>query len=265
VHSVIPEDRSMPRKRLASSLLVILSPAFVLQTEAAAQPEKPVRLAIDEVRLVNPNHNIGKSPSDDGLISSPDAMHVAYIAKQGGKKAAVIDGVAGKPYDWIQAPLIFSPNNRRLAYLAGIIDGDKLSCHLVIDGIESKGYGGIAWHQGMPGPFSPDSRRIAFTVKSPSPLPLIGTTGSGFLVSPEGYVVTCAHVVKDASLIRTTIGGRTYSATLITTHGDVALLKIDARELPFIALGDSEGLELGSDVHVLGYPRPGDLGRTVKV
>ena len=81
--------------------------------------------------------------------------------------------------------------------------------------------------------------------------------GSGFLISPDGFILTNEHVVHQASeILVTTTDGKQYQAKSVgedfTT--DVALLKIDGNQLPFIPLGDSDDLLIGEWVIALGNP-----------
>jgi len=81
--------------------------------------------------------------------------------------------------------------------------------------------------------------------------------GSGFIVSTDGYILTNNHVVGDASKITVKLqDGREFTAKTIGTdpHSDVALIKIDAKGLPVLALGDSDALEVGEWVVAIGNP-----------
>ena len=81
--------------------------------------------------------------------------------------------------------------------------------------------------------------------------------GSGFLISPEGYILTNEHVVHNATeIIITTTDGRQYEAKEVGTDFtyDVALLKINGGPFEFIPLGDSENLIIGEWVIALGNP-----------
>lgn len=81
--------------------------------------------------------------------------------------------------------------------------------------------------------------------------------GSGFIVSTDGYILTNNHVVGDADKITVKLeDGREFTAKTIGTdpHSDVALIKIDAEELPVLALGDSDALEVGEWVVAIGNP-----------
>ena len=81
--------------------------------------------------------------------------------------------------------------------------------------------------------------------------------GSGFVISADGYVLTNDHVAGNAKEITVTMtDGKTYNATLVGTDQvtDVALLKIDAANLPFLRLGDSDDVIIGEWVIALGNP-----------
>ncbi len=92
-------------------------------------------------------------------------------------------------------------------------------------------------------------------------------SGTGFVISPDGYMATCAHVVENASSIEVDLGGKTYAATTVATdHArDLAIIRITAKDLPVLPLGDSKVVELAQDVRAIGYPLTGVLGRSVKV
>ena len=88
------------------------------------------------------------------------------------------------------------------------------------------------------------------------PRPRMGT-GSGFMVSPDGYIVTNHHVVNDAERITVHLADeREFDAELVgsDSHTDLALLRIDAEDLPVIPLGDSEKLNVGEWVLAIGNP-----------
>jgi len=81
--------------------------------------------------------------------------------------------------------------------------------------------------------------------------------GSGFIVSPDGDILTNNHVVGDADVISVKLhDGREFKAKLIGTdpHTDVALIKIQADGLPVLPLGDSDDLEVGEWVLAFGNP-----------
>ena len=88
--------------------------------------------------------------------------------------------------------------------------------------------------------------------------------GSGVIISTDGYIVTNNHVVDGASKLRVTLNDdRTFDAELIGRDAatDVALLKIDGKDLPTLAFGSSDALRLGEWVLAIGSPF--DLRSTV--
>ncbi|MCB1754737.1 MAG: DegQ family serine endoprotease [Gammaproteobacteria bacterium] len=92
----------------------------------------------------------------------------------------------------------------------------------------------------------------------PDPQPRRGQGfGSGFIISEDGYIVTNAHVVGNATEIRVSMQDRTsYKAELVGAdkRSDVALLKIDAEDLPVAELGDSDQIKVGQWVLAIGSP-----------
>lgn len=79
--------------------------------------------------------------------------------------------------------------------------------------------------------------------------------GSGILIDDEGYIVTNNHVVEDAqSIYLELVGGRTFSADIVGTDSlsDLAVIKIDATDLPYAYWGDSSALSLGEWVLAVG-------------
>ena len=90
--------------------------------------------------------------------------------------------------------------------------------------------------------------------------------GSGFLISPDGYIVTNSHVVRGATDINVTLwDGRTFKAKIVGVDDatDIAVLKIDATNLPYLKFGDSNELRVGDWVIAIGNPF--GLGHTVTV
>ncbi len=81
--------------------------------------------------------------------------------------------------------------------------------------------------------------------------------GSGFIVSPDGLIMTNNHVVKDMKDIKVTLAGnREYKAKVVGAdpESDIALIKIDAKGLPAITWGDSAKLHVGEIVVAVGNP-----------
>ena len=88
--------------------------------------------------------------------------------------------------------------------------------------------------------------------------------GSGVIISSDGYILTCAHVVDGASTITVTIDDKDYTATLVgeDTTSDIAVIKIDADALTPATVGNSDSLKVGQSVMAVGNPL-GELGGTV--
>ena len=83
------------------------------------------------------------------------------------------------------------------------------------------------------------------------------STGSGFIISPDGYIVTNAHVVDDASEVTVRLSDkREFVAKVIGSdqRTDVSLLKVDASDLPRVAIGDPDKLKVGEWVVAIGKP-----------
>lgn len=82
-------------------------------------------------------------------------------------------------------------------------------------------------------------------------------SGSGVIISPDGYIATNNHVVANGEQIEVTLNdNKTYEAKLVGADPvtDVALLKIEAGNLPVIPFGDSDSLRLGEWVLAIGSP-----------
>ena len=81
--------------------------------------------------------------------------------------------------------------------------------------------------------------------------------GSGFIVTQDGYILTNDHVVSEAQTIRVFLAdGREYLAEIVGTDPttDVAVIRIDERNLPVLSLGESRSLEVGEWVLAVGNP-----------
>lgn len=92
--------------------------------------------------------------------------------------------------------------------------------------------------------------------------------GSGFIVDPQGYILTNVHVVEGANEIKVALAdGRRFAATLVGTDRftELAVLKIEGARLPTLALGESRRLEVGETVIAIGNPLWIEGGPTVTV
>ena len=88
--------------------------------------------------------------------------------------------------------------------------------------------------------------------------------GSGVIISSDGYILTCDHVVSGASNITVTIGDKDYPASIVgeDSTSDIAVIKIEADGLTPAIVGDSDKLAVGDNVLAVGNPL-GELGGTV--
>jgi serine protease Do len=103
-------------------------------------------------------------------------------------------------------------------------------------------------------PFAPFFR--GFPMQPPQQAPVHGE-GSGFIVSPDGTILTNAHVVAGASEVTVRLTDRReYTAKVIgiDKRSDVAVIRIPAKNLPTVKLGDTKGLKVGEWVVAIGAP-----------
>ncbi len=103
------------------------------------------------------------------------------------------------------------------------------------------GPGGNGWPQGPQGD------------QMPTPV----GTGSGFIITADGYIVTNNHVAAESDGLKVTLqDGRVFDATIVGTdpQTEVALLKIEATGLPTVTLGDSDKVRVGEWVLAVGSP-----------
>src|SRR5438105_2788814 len=106
-------------------------------------------------------------------------------------------------------------------------------------------------------PFAPFFRGMPpFGFQMPAPQPIRGE-GSGFIIRPDGVIMTNAHVVNGASEVTVRLTDRReYTAKVVGVDpkSDIAILKISARDLPTVRLGESRSLRVGEWVLAIGAP-----------
>ncbi len=95
-------------------------------------------------------------------------------------------------------------------------------------------------------------------------------SGSGVVLTEDGYVMTNYHVIDGNTSIEVTLsGGNSYSAAVIggDPELDLAILKLDSsrNDFPSAVLGDYEDITIGEGVIALGFPFPSDLGQELSV
>ena len=92
--------------------------------------------------------------------------------------------------------------------------------------------------------------------------------GSGMIISHDGFILTNHHVIKDAKEIIVRLKNRReYKAKLVGSdeHTDIALIKIDAKNLPTINIGDSRSIRVGEWVFAIGSPFGFDLSASAGI
>ena len=101
----------------------------------------------------------------------------------------------------------------------------------------------------------PEALKRFFQNRNP-PAPR-GGSGSGFIISADGYIVTNHHVVAGADRVIVRLSDRReYDAVVVGTdqRSDLALLRVDAKKLPYVKLGKSGDLKVGQWVLAIGSP-----------
>ena len=92
-------------------------------------------------------------------------------------------------------------------------------------------------------------------------------SGTGFVVTSDGYIATCAHVVARSTNVNVVINGKTWPARIVAQNAqaDLALLKVDGSGFAVAPLGNSDKVELAETVRAFGYPLSTVLGTDLKV
>lgn len=110
-------------------------------------------------------------------------------------------------------------------------------------------------------PFDEDLFEYFFRRRSPRQFERPESTqvaqGSGFIVTPDGYIMTNNHLVGEASEVKVSLDdGRTLAAEVVGTdpETDVAVIKVKAEDLPYVEWADSDALEVGEWVIAIGSP-----------
>ncbi|MDD2538289.1 MAG: Do family serine endopeptidase [Bacteroidales bacterium] len=117
--------------------------------------------------------------------------------------------------------------------------------------------------QAVQGPQSLFDFFFGYGTPAPEPRPRVGA-GSGVIISRDGYIVTATHVIDGADEVVVTLDDkRQYEGKVVGKDPatDIALLKIEASDLPFVSFGDSDELRLGQWVIAIGNPY--DLRSTI--
>lgn len=117
-----------------------------------------------------------------------------------------------------------------------------------------------------PIPFSGRKDMLSALVKGVVTVSTADGHGSGFLVTNDGYLITNAHVVEDASTVKVKFQqGFTLDGVVVKVNRDfdVALIKTPGNDLPALSIGDDAALQLGEELFAIGTPLDEQLGQTV--
>jgi serine protease Do len=93
--------------------------------------------------------------------------------------------------------------------------------------------------------------------RSPGGFQPVQSEGSGFIVRPDGFILTNFHVVEGADKIEVRLrDGRDFPARVMGTDEktDIAVIKIDAKDLPVVQMGDSDAVRIGQFAFAIGAP-----------
>lgn len=102
----------------------------------------------------------------------------------------------------------------------------------------------------------------------PNVIPEQRASGSGVLISNDGYIVTNNHVVEDADIVNvTTADKRSFKASVVATdpNSDLAVIKIEGKNFPYLVYGNSDAVKLGQWVLAIGYPLTLDVTVTAGI
>ena len=182
---------------------------------------------------------------------------------------------------WWSKRVPVTPVVLALLLLAGLVAGADLALRV---GFPPRQSSHALWteRRALPvsdvGTLAPDWVRIARTLRPAvvhigawevdAGKPIYLGLGSGLIVNPDGYIVTNQHVIEKAAELRVKLAdGRELIATVVGQDpvADLALLKIEARDLPVIPLGDSSTLQVGEPVMAIGSPLGFDQTATVGI
>ncbi|MBS1492207.1 MAG: Do family serine endopeptidase [Bacteroidetes bacterium] len=186
------------------------------------------------------------------------AFLVMFAVAFGGILIASFSGVrpivANTPVDFKTTPPISTPNATLKGLNEGFVEISKAVTPTVVN-IEVTGSskGENNPHQDIPFFFGPDGQQMP-----DQDMPSKGT-GTGFIISKDGYIMTNNHVVKNANDngIKVQLNDkREFTAKLIGTdpNTDVAVIKIDANDLPVASVGNSDEVQVGQWVLAIGNP-----------
>jgi serine protease Do len=179
--------------------------------------------------------------------------------------AAIIVGAASLPYAFETSSAVASPASVATSpsgngSFADIVDADKPAVVTIVTTMKASGADDGTDNSEMQQQFKQffEQQGIPVPHQAPQSGEHAQALGSGFIVSPDGYIVTNNHVIANATDIKVTLDdGTELPAKLIgaDAKADLAVVKIEApKALPTIAWGDSGKLKLGDQILAIGNP-----------
>ena len=95
---------------------------------------------------------------------------------------------------------------------------------------------------------------------------IVDSSGTGFFITDNGIIITCAHVIENSSRITVRINNQEFEAEILGENSeiDLAVLKINYRNPYHFRIGDFNAVSLGDRLSVLGYPLPGILSSDIR-
>lgn len=113
------------------------------------------------------------------------------------------------------------------------------------------------------------NKRMVRDISSGQSFPRIAATGSGVVFSPDGYIITNYHVIESADVVEVVVAdGRVLPATVVAhddPFSDLAVIRIDADDIPYAVFGDSDQVQVGETVVAIGNPQGLEFFRSVTV
>ncbi len=247
--------RQVPIAMKSEETLAVSPPP---QEELVAPPSKPAvsplstGTANPEASVSQPSVESPKNPVSGNGAAVPNTPVDGSVAKLSITKPAEVDNKPAE-VEIPRTPLAynFQPNMRYSYHFRVRTDGDT---------------SGRDFQSGMV-TYAPNVIERDKVAKLISDAGRGQGSGTAFVVTPNGYLVTCHHLIRNAAKIEVTLQEKKYVGKIIATDAkhDLALLKIEATDLPVASLANSEAVQLAEEVRAMGFPLSDVLGTSLKI
>ena len=234
-------------------LVVVLAAAiYLLSGVIPSQNDSSVAGAVADTTTPGASSNSSVSSSAGALSNIP----------AGASPVSNFERVFGPTVDFNQQP-VYAPRSSGLRYLWN--SGEKFAVDFEYE-MSDRGIAAMTI-----------SGRVVYEATDQNPSSVLPSdegedlegkgTGTGFVVRPDGYLITCAHVVEGAVKTEVELDGQTYQAKVLAldTKNDLALIRIRAQGLPHLPILDSDRVRLAEEVRAFGYPLTDRLGESIKI